>query len=219
MSVTSSETFLAEAGIGKTAVDLKEKDAVFSQGDWANAVFYIQKGRVKLTVVTKTGKEATIAILSAGEFIGERCMVSAHTTRTETAAALTECKVLRIDKEEMLRALRRGHAFSDFFVSRLLARNVRFEADLVDQLFNSSEKRLARALLLLSRSAMTDQPEPTIPRISHETLAGMVGTTRSRVTFFMNRFRRSGFINYHGSDALQVHNSLLHFIDGPVDQL
>jgi CRP/FNR family transcriptional regulator, cyclic AMP receptor protein len=206
------ETFLAKAGFGRTVVTLKEKDAVFSQGDPANAVFYIQRGRVKLTVVTQNGKEATIALLGAGEFIGEECMASAQTTRRATAAALTECTVLKIDRAEMLRVLRREHAFSDLFVSFLLARNIRFETDLVDQLFNSSEKRLARVLLLLSQFGKTAEPETMIPNISQEVLAGMVGTTRSRVSFFMNRFRKSGFIDYHGGDALQVHDSLLNIV-------
>jgi CRP-like cAMP-binding protein len=205
-------TLLAKAGIGKTAVNLKERDVVFSQGDPANAVFYIQKGQVKLTVVTKNGKEGTIALLGAGEFIGEGCLMSAQTTRMESAAALTECTLLRIDREAMLRALRREHAFSNLFVSFLLARKIRFEADLVDQLFNSTEKRLARVLLLLSQFGQTAKPETTIPNLSQETLAGMVGTTRSRVSFFMNRFRESGFIDYRGGDPLQVHNSLLDVV-------
>jgi CRP/FNR family transcriptional regulator, cyclic AMP receptor protein len=206
------ETFLEKVGFGKTVVNLKEKEAVFLQGDPANAVFYIQKGRVKLTVVTQNGKEATIALLGAGGFIGEGCMASAHPRRMATAAALTECTVLKIDREEMLRVLHREHAFSDLFVSFLLARNIRFEADLVDQLFNCCEKRLARVLLLLSKFGKTDKAEAMIPNISQETLAGMVGTTRARVSFFMNRFRKSGFIDYHGGDALQVHNSLLNVV-------
>jgi CRP/FNR family cyclic AMP-dependent transcriptional regulator len=206
------ETFLAKAGVGKTVVNLKKKDTAFSQGDPADAVFYIQKGRVKLTVVSENGKEATIALLGAGEFIGEECIASAHPTRMATAAALMECTVLRIDKQEMLRVLHREHAFSDLFVSFLLARSTRFQADLVDQLFNSSEKRLARILLLLAQFGKTSKPETVIPNISQETLAGMVGTTRSRVSFFMNRFRKLGFIDYQAGDVLQVHNSLLNIV-------
>jgi CRP-like cAMP-binding protein len=206
------ESFLAKTGVGKTVVNLKKKDAVFSQGDPANAVFYIQKGRVKITVVSKNGKEATIALLGAGEFIGEECMATAHPMRMATASALMECTMLRIDREEMLRVLHRESAFSDLFVSFLLARTTRFQEDLVDQLFNSSERRLARILLLLAQFGKTSKPETVIPNISQETLAGMVGTTRSRVSFFMNRFRKLGFIDYQPGDALQVHNSLLNMV-------
>jgi len=186
------EIFLAKAGVGKTVVNLKKKDLAFSQGGPADAVFYIQKGRVKLTVVSQNGKEATTALLGAGEFIGEECMASANPTRMATEAALMECTVLRIDRKQILRVLHQEHAFSDLFVSFLLARSTRFQADLVDQLFNSSEKRLARVLLLLAEFGKTRKPETVIPNISQETLAGMVGTTRSRVSFFMNRFRKLG---------------------------
>ena len=196
-----------DTGVGKTVVNLKRRAAAFSQGEPADAVFYIQKGRVKLTVVSKNGKEATIALLGPGEFIGEECIASAHPTRMATAGALMECTLLRIDRKEMLRVLRREHAFSDLFVSFLLVRNTRFEADLIDQLFNSSEKRLARVLLLLA-----GKPETVIPNISQETLAGMVGTPRSRVSFFMNRFRKLGLIDYRAGDVLQVHHSLLNII-------
>lgn len=206
------KTFLAEAGFGKKVVNLKEKEVVFSQGEPANAVFYIQKGRVKLSVVSQNGKEATIALLGEGEFFGEECIASARPKRTATVAALAECTVLRIGKEEMLQVLHKEHSFSDLFVSFLLARNIRFEADLVDQLFNSSEKRLARVLLLLAQFGKTDKPETTIPSISQETLAGMVGTTRSRVSFFMNKFRQLGHIHYRGADPLQVNNSLLNIV-------
>jgi CRP-like cAMP-binding protein len=206
------ESFLAKTGVGKTVINLKKKEAVFSQGDPANAVFYIQKGRVKLTVVSKNGKEATIALMGAGEFIGEECIAVAHPMRMATASALVECTVLRIDREEMLRVLHRESAFSDLFVSLLLARTTRFQEDLVDQLFNSSERRLARILLLLAQFGKTSKPETVIPNISQETLAGMVGTTRSRVSFFMNRFRKLGFIDYQPGDVLQVHNSLLNMV-------
>jgi CRP-like cAMP-binding protein len=206
------ESFLAKTGVGKTVVNLKKKDAVFSQGDPANAVFYIQKGRVKLTVVSKNGKEATLALLGTGGFIGEECIAVAHPTRLATASALMECTVLRIDREEMLRVLHRESAFSDLFVSFLLARSTRFQEDLVDQLFNSSERRLARILLLLAQFGKTSKPETVIHNISQETLAGMVGTTRSRVSFFMNRFRKLGFIDYQSGDVLQVHNSLLNMV-------
>lgn len=206
------ETFLAKTGVGKTVVNLKKKDLAFSQGDPADAVFYIQKGRVKLTVVSHNGKEATIAILGAGEFIGEECIASTHPARMATAAALTECTALRIDRKEMLRVLHQEHAFSDLFVAFLLARSTRFQEDLVDQLFNSSEKRLARVLLLLAQFGKTHKPEMVVPNISQETLAGMVGTTRSRVSFFMNRFRKLGFIDYCAGDVLQVHNSLLNIV-------
>ena len=206
------ESFLAKGGFGKAVIDLKEKDSVFSQGDPANAVFYIQKGRMKLTVVTQNGKEATIALLGAGEFVGEECMACAHPVRMATAAAFMECIVLRIDREEMLRVLHQEHTLSALFISFLLARNIRFDADLVDQLFNSSEQRLARVLLLLSQFGKTDKPETTIANTSQETLAGMIGTTGSRVSFFMNRFRRLGFIDYHGRELLQVHRSLLNIV-------
>jgi len=206
------ETFLAKAGVGKMVVNLKRKAAAFSQGERADAVFYIQKGRVKLTVVSKNGKEATIALLGPGEFIGEECIASAHPTRMATAGALMDCTLLRIDRKEMLRVLHREQAFSDLFVSFLLVRNTRFEADLIDQLFNSSEKRLARVLLLVAQFGKTRKPETVIPNISQETLAGMVGTTRSRVSFFMNRFRKLGLIDYRAGDVLQVHHSLLNIV-------
>jgi CRP-like cAMP-binding protein len=174
-------------------------------------VFYIQTGKVKLTVVSKTGKEATIGILGDGDFFGEGSLAG-QALRMGAATALTDCAVLRIDKKAMMKALHREHEFSDMFVAYLLARNIRYEEDLVDQLFNSSEKRLARILLLLARFGKEDVPETVIPKVSQESLAEMIGTTRSRVSFFMNRFRKLGFIDYHAGDALQVHSSLLNIV-------
>ncbi len=202
--------FLATIGNGRKTLAVPKEQAVFAQGDAADAVFYIQKGKVKLTVVSKTGKEATIGILSAGSFFGEGALAG-QVLRMGSAAALTDCELLRVDKRAMMDALHREHSFSDMFVAYLLQRNIRYEEDLVDQLFNSSEKRLARALLLLARFGKEGVPEAVVPKISQETLAGMVGTTRSRVSFFMNRFRKLGFIHYNGG-GLQVHSSLLNVV-------
>ncbi len=203
--------FLATAGLGRTLVKLKTRQVLFSQGEPADAIFYIQKGRMRLTVVSKRGKEATIAMLGAGEFIGESCIAAAHAVRLTTAAAIADCDVLRIAREDMVRVLHEEHAFSDVFVSFLLARNARIQADLVDHLFNSSEKRLARILLLLAQFGKDSKPETVIPKISQETLAEMIGTTRSRVSFFMNRFRTMGFIKY-SAGAMQIHGSLLNVV-------
>jgi CRP/FNR family transcriptional regulator, cyclic AMP receptor protein len=202
--------FLATIGEGRKNLTFVPKQGIFAQGDAADAVFYIQKGRVKLTVVSKTGREATIGMLGAGNFFGEGTLAG-QTLRMGSAAAMTECEILRIDKKAMMNALHREHAFSDLFVAYLLARNVRYEEDLVDQLFNSSEKRLARILLLLAHFGKEGVPEPVVPKISQESLAEMVGTTRSRVSFFMNRFRKLGFVDYSGGPegGLQVHSSLL----------
>ncbi|HXC44434.1 MAG TPA: Crp/Fnr family transcriptional regulator [Candidatus Dormibacteraeota bacterium] len=205
------EAFLAKAGVGKTVVSLKKKEAAFSQGAPADAVFYIQKGKVQLTVVSKIGKEATLGILSEGEFFGEGGLAG-QPLRMGSATAMTDCELLRIDKKEMMLALHREHTFSDMFVAYLLARNIRYEEDLVDQLFNSSEKRLARILLLLAHFGKEGVPETVIPKITQETLADMIGTTRSRVSFFMNRFRKLGFVHYDGGSGLQVHTSLLSVI-------
>jgi CRP/FNR family cyclic AMP-dependent transcriptional regulator len=201
--------FLATIGTGRKLVAVLEKQPVYTQGDEADAVFYIQKGKVRLTVVSKDGKEATIGILNEGNFFGEGALAG-QIQRMGSAAAMTDCELLRIDKKAMIDALHREHAFSDVFVAYLLARNIRYEEDLVDQLFNSSEKRLARVLLLLARFGKEGAPETVIPKISQETLAEMVGTTRSRVSFFMNRFRKLGFIHYNG--GLQVHSSLLNVV-------
>jgi CRP-like cAMP-binding protein len=201
--------FLATIGEGRKSVLFRQKQGIFAQGDTADAVFYIQTGKVKLTVVSKTGKEATIGILRDGDFFGEGCLVGRR-SRMKSATAMTDCAVLRIDKKAMMEALHRGHEFSDLFVAYLLARNIRYEEDLVDQLFNSSEKRLARVLLLLAHFGKEGTPETVVPKISQEMLAEMIGTTRSRVNFFMNRFRKLGFIHYNG--GLQVHSSLLHVV-------
>jgi len=202
-------TFLATIGDGRKMVLVSRKKTVFVQGDDADAVFYIQKGKVRLTVVSKTGKEATIGIVNEGNFFGEGALAG-QILRMGSAAAMTDCELLRIDKRAMMTALHREHAFSDMFVAYLLARNIRYEEDLVDQLFNSSEKRLARVLLLLARFGKEGVPETVVPKISQETLAEMVGTTRSRVSYFMNRFRKLGFIHYNG--GLQVHSSLLNVV-------
>jgi CRP/FNR family cyclic AMP-dependent transcriptional regulator len=201
--------FLATIGDGRKMVLVSRKKTVFVQGDDADAVFYIQKGKVRLTVVSKTGKEATIGIVNEGNFFGEGALAG-QILRMGSAAAMTDCELLRIDKRAMMTALHREHAFSDMFVAYLLARNIRYEEDLVDQLFNSSEKRLARVLLLLARFGKEGVPETVVPKISQETLAEMVGTTRSRVSYFMNRFRKLGFIHYNG--GLQVHSSLLNVV-------
>jgi CRP-like cAMP-binding protein len=202
-------TFLATIGDGRKMMAVPRKQTIFAQGADADAIFYIQKGKVRLTVVSKTGKEATIGIVSEGNFFGEGSLAG-QVRRMGSAAALIDCELLRIDKKAMMSALHREHAFSDLFVEYLLARNIRYEADLVDQLFNSSEKRLARVLLLLARFGKEGSPETVVPKISQETLAEMVGTTRSRVSFFMNRFRKLGFIHYNG--GLQVHSSLLNVV-------
>jgi CRP/FNR family transcriptional regulator, cyclic AMP receptor protein len=202
--------FLAKTGLGRTIADLKKGQTIFSQGDAANAVFYVQKGRIKLTVISKRGKEATIALLGSGSFLGEECIAAIQPQRMATATALTPSTILRIDRKEMVRVLHEEQLFSEVFVSYLLSRNTRIQEDLVDQLFNSSEKRLARALLLLAQFGKDGAPETVIPKIGQETLAEMIGTTRSRVSFFMNRFRKLGFIEYNGT--LSVHSSLLNVI-------
>ncbi len=205
-----AQAFLAGIGEGRKILSLAKAQLVFAQGDAADAVFYLQKGRIKLTVVSKIGKEATIAILNEGSFFGEGSLAG-QPFRMGSASAVTECTVLRIDKKSMVQALTREQAFSELFVSHLLARNIRYEEDLVDQLFNSSEKRLARILLLLAHFGKEGVPEVVIPKISQESLAEMVGTTRSRVSFFMNRFRKLGFVDYDGG-GLQVHSSLLSVV-------
>lgn len=203
--------FLAGIGKHQKAVLFPKKHAIFAQGDAADAVFYIREGKVRLTVVSNNGREATVGVLSAGDFCGEGCL-GGQPLRMGSAITMTECAVLRIDKKAMMEALHRQHEFSDLFVAYLLARNIRYEEDLVDQLFNSSEKRLARILLLLAHFGKEGKPETVIPKISQETLAEMVGTTRSRVSFFMNRFRKLGFVDYSGGAELQVHSSLLNVV-------
>lgn len=202
--------FLAHPGLGRTIVERPRGSHIFSQGDSADAIFYLQKGRVKVTTVSKTGKEAIIALLAPEEFVGEECIASAQPLRLTTATALVDCVLLKIGREEMVRALGQEHALSEVFVSFLLKRNARIQEDLVDQLFNKSEKRLARILLLLAHFGKNGPPEPVIPKLSQEALAEMVGTTRSRVSLFMNRFRKMGFIRYNGE--IQVHNSLLNVV-------
>ena len=206
----NTESFLARAGAGKEILDFKKKQAIFAQGDAAEAVFYVQKGRVKLTVVSKRGKEATIALLGPGEFFGEECIAPIHHLRIATATAIAPVTVLKIGRKEMMQVLGEQPEFSGAFVSFLLARNFRIQEDLIDQLFNSSEKRLARVLLLFAQFGKEAKPEPVVPKVSQEVLAEMIGTTRSRVNFFMNRFRKLGFIHYNG--GLQVHTSLLNVI-------
>ena len=201
--------FLATIGEGRKIIPFRKKQTIFAQGDEAGAVFYIQAGKVKLCVVSDSGKEATIAILNPGDFFGEGCLAGQR-LRMGSATAITDCALLKIDKRAIIGALHQGHAFADLFVGYLLARNIRYEEDLVDQLFNSSEKRLARILLLLARFGKEGKPESVVPKISQETLAEMVGTTRSRVNFFMNKFRKLGFIKYNG--GLEVHNSLLNVV-------
>ncbi len=203
--------FLATIGEGRKVVAFPSKQTIFTQGEAADAVFYIQQGKVRLTVVSKIGKEATLGILSEGEFFGEGGLAG-QSLRMGSATAMTDCELLQIDKKAMVLALHREHTFSDLFVAYLLARNIRYEEDLVDQLFNSSEKRLARILLLLAHFGKEGVPEIVIPKISQETLAEMIGTTRSRVSFFMNRFRTLGFVDYDGGSGLQVHSSLLKIV-------
>jgi CRP-like cAMP-binding protein len=202
--------FLMRAGLGRRIVQLASKQFFFSQGDPADSVFYLQKGRAKLTVVSQAGKEATIALLSAGDFVGEGALAAAPGLRLSSATAITACTALKITRDEMIRVMHEEHEFTDLFMKFLLARSMRIQADLVDQLFNSSEKRLARILLLMAEFGAQGEPESTIPKISQETLAEMVGTTRSRVSFFMNRFRKLGFIDY--GDRIRVHKSLLNLI-------
>jgi CRP-like cAMP-binding protein len=204
------DTFLATIGEGRKSVSVAAKKGIFAQGDAADAVFYIQKGKVQLTVVSQTGREATIGMLADGNFFGEGSLAG-QALRMGSAAAMIDCQLLRIEKKAMMDALHREHTFSDMFVAYLLARNIRYEEDLVDQMFNSSEKRLARVLLILAHFGKEGVPETVVPKISQETLAAMVGTTRSRISFFMNRFRKMGFVDYDG-EGLQVHSSLLNVV-------
>ena len=208
--------FLTTIGEGRKVVTFPKKITIYAQGADCDALFYILKGKVRLTVVSKNGKEATIGILNPGEFFGEGGLAG-QPLRMGSATAMTDCELMRIDKKVMMLALHRRHALSDMFVAYLLKRNTRYEADLVDQLFNSSEKRLARILLLLARFGKEGVPEIVVPKISQETLAEMVGTTRSRVSFFMNKFRKLGFVDYSGG-RLEVHSSLLNVVlhDSPV---
>jgi CRP/FNR family cyclic AMP-dependent transcriptional regulator len=203
------KAFLAEGNGDRTVLTYQRDQTVFSQGDPADSVFYIQKGNIKITVISEHGKEAIVALLGPDEFCGEGCL-TAQPRRLATAKAMSECEVMRLEKPAMIRVLHEQPAFSEMFVSHLLERTLRVEADLVDQLFNSSEKRLARALLLLANFGKDDRPEPVIAKISQETLAEMIGTTRSRVNFFMNKFRKLGLIDYNGH--IEVHSSLLNVV-------
>jgi CRP-like cAMP-binding protein len=202
--------FLAKAGQGRKIVQLKPKQSFFTQGNQADCVYYLQSGRAKLTVISKAGKEATITLLAAGDFVGEESIAGTPGLRMATATAITQCTALRIEREEMIRVMHEEPAFSDLFLKFLLERSMKTQADLVDQLFNSSEKRLARILLLMAEFGQPGEVETLIPKISQETLAEMIGTTRSRVSFFMNRFRKLGFIDYNG--GIKVHKSLLNVI-------
>lgn len=205
-SVFDPSAFLAEGGVGRTISRYRTDQTLFAQGDPADSVFFIQKGKVKITVISEQGKEAVTAVLGPDDFCGEGCLAG-QPLRMATAAAMSECDIMRLEKSTVIRVLHDQPAFSEMFVAYLLARTIRVEEDLIDQLFNSSEKRLARALLLLANFGKVDRPEPILGKVSHKTLAEMIGTTRSRVSFFMNKFRRLGFISYNGK--LQVHSSLL----------
>jgi CRP-like cAMP-binding protein len=203
------QTFLSKVGSGKTNLTPHKKQVLYSQGDAADAVFYIQRGRVKLTVVSQQGREAVVAILERGGFLGESCLAG-QTVRTATATALEDSSIVRIDKGAMIRLLHEEPTFAELFMSYLLAHSIRIQEDLVDQLFNSSEKRLARILLLMAHFGKEGKPEPVIAKVSQEMLAEMIGTTRSRVSFFMNKFRKLGFIDYNG--GMHVHSSLLSIV-------
>jgi CRP/FNR family transcriptional regulator, cyclic AMP receptor protein len=203
------KSFLAKVGAGRSLGTYRKGQLVFSQGDPANEVFYIQKGKVKVTVISEQGKEAVVAILAADEFFGEGCLAG-QAQRIATVTAMTESAIVRLEKAAIVRVINQEPAFSEMFIAHLLGRTIRVEADLVDQLFNSSEKRLARMLLLLANFGKDSKPEPIIAKISQETLAEMIGTTRSRVSFFMNKFRKLGFIHYNG--GIEVHSSLLNAV-------
>jgi len=203
------KSFLTKVGQGRTIADYRKNQTVFSQGDAADAVFYIQRGKVKLTVVSKQGKEAVVSILGPEHFFGEGCLAG-QPLRMATATALSECSIVRLEKRAAIRVIHNEPEFSELFLAYILSRNIRIEEDLVDQLFNSSEKRLARVLLLLANFGKDGKPEKVIPKMSQETLAEIVGTTRSRVSFFMNKFRKLGFVDYNG--GLEVHSSLLNVV-------
>ena len=206
----SAKSFLAKVGEGRSLGNYRKEQIVFSQGDPADAVFYIQKGKVKLTVVSEQGKEAVVAILGTNEFFGEGCLAG-QVQRMASVATMTDSIIVRLEKAAIIRVIHQEPAFSEMFIAHLVGRAIRVEADLVDQLFNSSEKRLARLLLLLANFGKEGRPEPIIAKISQETLAEMIGTTRSRVSFFMNKFRKLGFIHYNG-DGVEVHSSLLNVV-------
>jgi CRP/FNR family transcriptional regulator, cyclic AMP receptor protein len=207
----NAQAFLDSAGVAKTVVDYRRDETIFTQGDVCDHVMYIKVGGVKLSVLSKTGKEAVVAMLGPGDFFGEGCLAG-QPVRMGTATAITSSVILLVDKAKMIRLLHKQHAMSDRFISHMLARNIRIEEDLVDQLFNSSEKRLARTLLLLARYGKQDKPARAVPKISQETLAEMIGTTRSRVNFFLNKFKKLGFIEYDGELPLKVNSSLLSVV-------
>ena len=209
MATFNPQTFLNHVGNGKNMLRVPRKQVLFSQGDTTDAVFYVQAGKVKLTVVSPQGKEAVIAILEPGSFFGEGCLAGQR-VQLATATIVDEARIVRIDKQSMLKLLQDDRTFSTLFLAYMLARNLRIQEDLVDQLFNSSEKRLARILLLMAHSGREGKPEVVIPKISQETLAEMIGTTRSRVSFFMTRFKKMGLIHYDG--GLHVHSSLLTIV-------
>ena len=211
LSKFDPKTFLSTINCGRKIEAFSKKQTIFAQGDSSEAVFFIREGKVRLTVVSKIGKEATIGVLNKGDFFGEGCLTG-QPLRLCSATAMTDCSIMKIGKKSMMEVLHREHAFSDMFVAYLLTRNIRYEEDLVDQLFNSSEKRLARILLLLAHFGKDGKSETLIPKMSQETMAEMIGTTRSRVSFFMNRFRKLGFVNYHTGDELQVNSSLLNIV-------
>jgi CRP-like cAMP-binding protein len=208
--VFDTEYLLAKVGTGRTTEAFRKGEVVFTQGDPADSIFHIEKGKLKLTVVSSQGKEAVIALLGGGDFFGEGCLAG-QIKRMSTATAMTDCETVRLDKTEMVRVLRDEPVFAELFLHHLLSRNIRIEEDLVDQLFNSSEKRLARVLLLLANFGKAEKTEPVVAKMSQEMLAEIVGTTRARVNFFMNKFRKLGFIDYDG-DGLRVHSSLLHVV-------
>jgi CRP-like cAMP-binding protein len=207
----NAQAFLDSAGIAKTIVEYRRGETIFAQGDTCEDVLYIKSGGVKLSVLSKTGKEAVVAMLGPGEFFGEGCLAG-QPVRMGSATAITPSTILLVGKEKMVRLLHKQHAMSDRFIAHMLARNIRIEEDLIDQLFNSSEKRLARTLLLLARYGKQDKPVRVVPKISQETLAEMIGTTRSRVNFFLNKFKKLGFIEYDGELPLKINSSLLSVV-------
>ena len=209
--VFNAQAFLDSAGIAKTIAEYGREETIFTQGDVCKHVMYIQTGGVKLSVLSENGREAVVAMLGPGDFFGEGCLAG-QPIRIGSATAITPSVILLIDKAKMVRLLHKQHAMSDRFISHMLSRNIRIEEDLIDQLFNSSEKRLARALLLLARYGKLDKPARVVPRVSQATLAEMVGTTRSRVNFFLNKFKKLGFIEYNGENPLKINSSLLSVV-------
>ena len=210
-AISNAQAFLDSTGVARTVVEYGRNESIFTQGDACSSVMYIQSGGVKLSVLSKTGREAVVAMLGPGDFFGEGCLAG-QPIRMGSATAITPSTILLVGKQTMVRLLHKQHAMSDRFISHMLSRNIRIEEDLVDQLFNSSEKRLARTLLLLARYGKQDTPSRSVPKVSQETLARMIGTTRSRVNFFLNKFKRLGFIEYEGDLPLKINNSLLSVV-------